>query len=319
MNICIFGAGSLGSLFAAYLARGGLNVSISAREPHALAIKSNGLEIRRVFDGDTFHIDAIHIIESMEELHDFDLIILAVKAFNVEDVLKQFLAAKVIDPSRQIIGLLQNGLGVEEMAREFFPRIAILRITTTNGALIESPGIVNHTGLGDVYMGFWDDVVLPGSADFLDMVANAFDDAGIYAEICSNMREKVWQKVIVNAGINPVGAIFKVPNGRILDTPSLLSISGQLTDEAVSVAREGGFIADFDGRAAVRTVIEMTRVNRNSMLQDLEKGHMTEIDFINGAIARHGHELGVSTPINDAVVVILHGYHELEALHDTEL
>src|SRR5271157_92217 len=319
MNICIFGAGSLGCLFAAYLARGGLNVSIVARTPYADAVKSSGLEIHRVFDGGTFHVDNVFVIEAMEELRDFDLVILAVKAFDVKGVLKQFLDADVIDPSRQVIGLLQNGLGVEDMAREFFPRLPILRITTTNGALIESPGIVNHTGSGDVCMGFWDDIVFPSSGEMLDAVVGALVDAGMRAEICSEMREKVWQKVIVNAGINPVGAIFKIPNGYIMDAPALLLISDQLTDEAVSVATKGDFIADFDGRAAVHGVIDMTRANRNSMLQDLEKGRMTEIDFINGAIARHGHELGVATPMNDAVVEILHGYHELGGLCDTEL
>jgi len=88
----------------------------------------------------------------------------------------------------------------------------------------------------------------------------------------------------------------------------LLSISEHLTDEAVSVASEGKFIADFDGRAAVKRVIEQTKLNRNSMLQDIEKGRKTEIDFINGAIARHGRELGIVTPWNDAIVDILHGF-----------
>ena len=319
MNICILGAGSLGSLFAAYLARGGMNVSIVARAPYADAIKSNGLEIRRVFDGDAFRVDTIHVIENMSEIRDVDFIILAVKAFDVEGILNQLLAADVIDPSRQAIGLLQNGLGVEAIARALLPDVPLVRITTTSGALIEEPGVVCHTGSGTVFLGFWDDVMVPGAGEMLELVTEAFSNASIHAEICNEMHEKVWQKVIVNAGINPIGAIFKVPNGRILDNPSLLMISDRLTDEAVAVACKGGFITEFDGRAAVHGVLEMTRANRNSMLQDLEKGRMTEIDFINGAIARYGRDLGVATPWTDVVVEILHGYHELKTGHDTEL
>jgi 2-dehydropantoate 2-reductase len=319
MHICIFGAGSLGSLFAAYLARGGMNVSIIARAPYSDAIKSRGLDVHRVFDDDAFHVDAIRVIENLAEIRDADFVILAVKAFDVEDVLKQLIAANIIDASRQSIGLLQNGLGVEAIARALLSDVPILRITTTSGAMIEEPGIVRHTGLGTVFFGFWDEVMVPGASDLLESLVEAFSNASLPAEICHDMHEKVWQKVIVNAGINPVGAIFKVPNGRILETPSLLAISDQLTDEAVAVAIEGGFITDFDGRAAVHGVMEDTMANRNSMLQDLEKGRMTEIDFINGAIARQGRELGVATPWNDAVIEILHGFHELETGHDTEL
>ena len=115
----------------------------------------------------------------------------------------------------------------------------------------------------------------------------------------------------MNAGINPVGALFQVENGRILETPELLTISEHLTSEAVAVARAGKFIKKFDGLVAVKSVLERTGGNRNSMLQDRERGRPSEIEFINGAIVRHGRELGVATPWNEMIVEIIRGFESL--------
>nr|MDO8111436.1 2-dehydropantoate 2-reductase [Candidatus Sigynarchaeota archaeon] len=307
MKVCIVGAGSLGSLLAAYLVKGGVTVGVLTRGPQAAAGKSCAVEVRRVFSNDSFHVENITNLGNMKEISDYDLIFLAVKAFDVLSVVKKMHDDNIIDPARHVMCLIQNGLGIEDSVRFYFPRVPILRASTTNGALLEQPGVVKHTGSGETFLGFWDAEKHAGWETMLDALRDSLVSAGLHAELASNMRQKVWEKAIVNAGINPVGAIFKVPNGRILEIGSLKSISDKLVGEAMAVARKGKFIEKFDGFSAVKKVIEATAANRNSMLQDIEKGRKTEIDFINGAISRAGIELHITTPWNDALVAIIHG------------
>ncbi|MEX2754411.1 MAG: ketopantoate reductase family protein, partial [Candidatus Sigynarchaeota archaeon] len=240
-----------------------------------------------------------------------DAIIIAVKAYDVHDVLESIRAAPGIDLSRITIVLLQNGIGIEESARLIFPSIPIVRITTDNGAYSGQGGWVMHAGKGEIHLGYWDEVRRPGSAATDYRLQDMFTKAGLPATCTTNIREKVWQKLIVNAGINPVGALFQVRNGLILEIPALRRISEHLTSEALTVARAGNFITDFDGQAAVRSVLEKTANNKNSMLQDRERGRRTEIDFINGAIVRHGRELGVATPWNEMIMEIMRGFEGL--------
>ncbi len=312
MKACIIGAGSLGSLFAAYLVKGGVPVGILTREPQTIGTKSRSIEVRRLFSSDSFHVENIANLGGVKEIADYDLIMLAVKAFDVRSVVKLLHDEKVIDHSRHVLCLVQNGLGIEDMVRVFFPRLPILRLSTTNGAIMEQPSVVKHTGSGETFLGFWDEERHAGWERMLDTLHDSLVAAGLHAEVARDMRQKVWEKAIVNASINAIGAIFKVPNGRILENGILYSISQKLTAEAVAVSQKGKYTANFDGHAAVKKVLQATALNKNSMLQDLVKGRKTEIDFINGAISRAGIELHVATPWTDAVTEIIHGFEEIE-------
>ncbi len=311
LHACVVGAGSLGSLVAGYLSTGGMACSIIAREPQASAIAARGIEIKQVFSGKVINAHGVSTLSSMGEIGACDVFILGVKAFDVQAALGSLRDAHVVDPSRSTLLLMQNGIGIEDVARAAFPDVPLIRMTTTNGALLVQPGVVHHTGAGNIHLGFWDGVRRPGDDLIIAGIDQAFRRAGLAIAISLDMHQKVWEKAIVNAGINPVGALFRVENGRILELPELRRISEHLTSEAVAVARAGKFIKSYDGLAAVRTVMENTTSNRNSMLQDLERGRRTEIEFINGAIARHGRELGIATPWNDAVVEIIHGFEAI--------
>ncbi len=319
LRICIVGTGSLGSLIAGYLAIGGVACSIVAREPQASAIAARGIEIKQVFSGKTINVRNVRVLGSIGEIDACDVIILGMKAFDVQTALGSLRDARVVDPSRSTLLLMQNGIGIEDIARAAFPDVPLIRMTTTNGALLVQPGVVHHTGAGDIHLGFWDGVRHAGDELVITRINQAFKRAGLMINISPVMHQKVWEKVIVNAGINPVGAMFKVPNGRIKAIPELRNISKHLTSEAIAVARAGNFIENFDGFATVRSVMENTASNRNSMLQDIERGRRTEIEFINGAVARHGKQLSIETPWNDAVVEIIHGFEALSSDSDNPI
>jgi len=314
LRTCIIGAGSIGKLFFGYLAAAGNDVHLVARGEKRHDIASRGIEIHLSSSIEIIKVHDVSVIDVVDKivtLGALDAIIIAVKAPDVREVLEALRAAPGIDLSRATIVLLQNGIGVEESARALFPTIPIVRITTDNGAYSGTGGLVFHTGKGEIHLGFWDGVRRAGSEAIDVRLRDMFTSSGLPATCSKNIREKVWQKVIVNAGINPVGALFQVRNGAILETPELRKISERLTSEALAVARAGKFVTDFDGQAAVRSVLERTAGNRNSMLQDRERGRRTEIEFINGAIVRHGRELGIETPWNEMIVEIMRGFESL--------
>ena len=158
MRIAIFGAGSIGSLFAAYLAEAGAKVGVVAREAHGRKIQKEGLKLVRTFSGEKFVIKGLEVITDIGRLDAYDALIVSVKAFDLQGVLAEIQSNGLLKKPGKVLGLIQNGLGNEEIAREVFPDIPLFRVITTNGAMLEGPARVSHTGLGDTYIGAWDDI-----------------------------------------------------------------------------------------------------------------------------------------------------------------
>ncbi|MHA1846132.1 MAG: ketopantoate reductase family protein [Promethearchaeota archaeon] len=311
MDVVVFGAGSIGSLFAAFLANGGASVSVVARPDHLGAIKKDGLVVEDINGDEKIAVNNINVIEDPKDIYKHDVIFLSVKAFDLESVLLQFKHDGVINTSRHVFVILQNGLGNENIIQKIFPNIPLIRIVTSNGAFLKKPGVVVHTGTGDTYMGVWDDAGREGVHDITNQIAKHLSNSVNDVKITRDISRKTWEKAIINVGINAIGAIFKVKNGDILKNPHLKEISDNLVLEALRVAKLASNIEDHDGIQAVATVLKKTAENKNSMLQDLEHGRKTEIDFINGSISKKGSELGISTPWNDVITKIIHGLESI--------
>ena len=138
--------------------------------------------------------------------------------------------------------------------------------------------------------------------DKLQSIVKAFSDGGFETHIEENIANLVWSKLVINVGINALTAISGLENGKLLDYPDLKSLMADLVGEAVAVAEKRGVKLSYtDPLQVVYDVSEKTALNRSSMLQDFDRGSMTEIDFINYAIVREGEKLGIKTPVNDAI------------------
>jgi 2-dehydropantoate 2-reductase len=133
--------------------------------------------------------------------------------------------------------------------------------------------------------------------------AARFDDAGIPSTATDNLVGELWAKVFYNAALNPLGALLGVPYGYLADDPDARALMDEAIDEAFAVARAADVRLAWPDAAAYRTtfyerLVPPTAAHRSSMLQDLERGRPTEIDAINGYVARRGAALGVPTPVN---------------------
>ncbi len=313
MRVAIIGAGSIGCLFAGYIARAGLHVTIVTKGQRQHGTWREGLIVERVFDGSSFIQDEIVVSSTLDVVAGSDCIFVAVKAFDLEPVMRSLEESGLVVPERHVFCLVQNGLGVERVCRDHFPAVPLLRITTTHGAALAGAGRVQHTGSGTITYGFWDSVNTPAAARVVDALRAAFVLMGMRDSIhpVDDIAEAVWEKFIVNAGINAVGTIFNVTNGSILSMAKIHQISMHLVDEAIRVARHEGRLMSFDGHGAVRSVATATSMNKNSMLQDMARGRRTEIDFINGMACKIGRAGGIPTPWNDVIVAIIHGMEEM--------
>ena len=282
MNVVVFGAGSLGSLVGGLLTREH-TVTLVARDPHASAVRDAGLTVGGEFD---FRVrpDATTDGTGLRA----DCAVVTVKAFHTATAAEQLASGEF-----GAVLSLQNGMGNEAILADHLD-CPVLAGTATYGAVLSEPGHVECTGVGDVVLG----ARRGGRSNAADRVGEAFSAAGIETTIAEDMPRRLWEKLAVNAGINPTTALARVENGALLRGDAE-AIAATAARETAAVARaEGVELTDEDAVGAVAAVAAATAANTSSMRQDVDGGKRTEIDAINGYVVTRGREHGIETPVN---------------------
>ncbi|MFP4170400.1 MAG: ketopantoate reductase family protein [Methanomassiliicoccales archaeon] len=282
MRIAVMGAGALGSLMGGLLSKDH-RVTLIGRREHVGAIQENGLRIEGIEDLHLFPEAA----ESPEGIGEQDLIIITVKAYDTEEAVEEVrpLASNVPVMS------MQNGLENGELLRRAFGDRGLVALTSY-GATFLGPGRIGYAGRGETVIGS-----PAGNDELAGWSRELFLSAGIQTRITADIVPEMWMKCVVNACINPITALVRRENGRLLD-PEPMQLVRELCEEGKRTARSHGIDLPDDPLDRVIGVIEDTRKNRSSMLQDVERGRRTEIDQINGAIVRKAEEGGVEVPVN---------------------
>ncbi|RJS71325.1 MAG: 2-dehydropantoate 2-reductase [Candidatus Syntrophoarchaeum sp. WYZ-LMO15] len=297
MKIVVMGAGAIGSLFGGLLALRGEDVLLVGRRSHVDAINSRGLKISGM-------TDAIVHLRASTHPEEGDLILFTVKSYDTEKA-----ASSLIINDDTIVLSLQNGLGNEEKIAEVVGREHVIGGVTSYGALFLEPGHVSHTGIGETVIGELDGSI----TDRVSRLSDLLNKAGIMTSVTDSIKRKIWEKLVVNAGINAITAITGVKNGKLLEIPQLRELMRYASLEAVEVGRKQGIDLGYDLIDRVEEVARRTAENRSSMLQDISRGKKTEIDAINGMIVRLGEEVGVDTPVNRILTLLVRGIEKSEA------
>jgi 2-dehydropantoate 2-reductase len=149
----------------------------------------------------------------------------------------------------------------------------------------------------------------PAAMDEVERLAEACTRAGMPAEAVADARGPQWRKVIFNASTNPVGALTGLTHGRVCEDAALRALVTGLVDEGKAVADAQGIVLDADPEDLIDHAAkpEVAYDHKASMLQDVEARRQTEIDYLNGGIVRFGRELGVPTPLNQAIATLVKG------------
>ncbi len=290
LTITIVGPGALGCLFAAFLSKAGHSVWILDHSPlRANKIARQGICL--IAANPQFY--PVRSTVSAEEIGRSDVVLLCVKSYDVEDALG--LAAPLLKGGPLLIAL-QNGLGHHEVLRSFTGLCWAVGLTSQGASLLK-PGVVKHGGYGQTTLGFIDKVDL-ADCQRLQTIANLFNSAQLPCTISSDIHAAVWDKLLVNVGINALTALHNCPNGELLTDKPLRVQLRQAVEEATRIALAKG--VNISPRPIARTeqVCKDTKTNISSMLQDIRQHRRTEIGSINGVIVSEAASLGIAVPMN---------------------
>jgi 2-dehydropantoate 2-reductase len=299
MRICVVGCGAVGSLFAANLAQLE-DVEVWAYDldrAHVDAINAHGL--RLVGAGEV--VGDVRATSEPRELPSCELGIVATKAMQTESAI----AATAAAFAQGAVASVQNGVGNEETIAAHVPRV--IRGTTFPAGRLLEPGVIRWEVRGDTTLGPFEPS--PSTPEEIEQLAAACSRAGMPAHAVADARPAQWRKVIFNAATNPVGALTGLTHGRVCERPDLRALVSGLVAEGKRVAAAQGIELDADPEELVDHAArpDVAYDHKASMLQDVESRRPTEVDWLNGGIARFGHKLGVPTPLNDAVTALIKG------------
>jgi len=296
MKTVVIGAGAMGSLFGGLLSISGQEVwLVDVWKEHIDTICSKGLAIEK--KGTTQNI-SVNATTDLKSIGKADLILFFIKTYHSEKAVSDSLILKKDDT---LFLTLQNGMGNEEVICKQVDRKNVILGVTGQGATLLGPGSIRHAGWGKTYVGELDGAI----TDRVNQVTRMFHKAGIETEVSTRINDLVWEKLLVNVGINALAAITGLKNGQILDFPETVRLLEGLVNEATEVARRKGIRIEGNPINRVKAVIEATRENRCSMGQDLDRKRKTEIDAINGAVVREAERLGISVPYNRMITDLI--------------
>ena len=287
-SILILGTGALASLFAARLARAGVSVTMLGSWPEAIAaIRRDGVCL---VEDDREDCHPVRVATDPEDAAQAPLALVLVKAWQTARAAEQLSACLAADG---LALTLQNGHGNRDiLANTLGPARAALG-STTLGATLAGPGRVRFGGAGLTTL-----EKHPRIGPLIDLLRRAsFEVAAT-----DHADSLVWSKLAINAAINPLTALLKMPNGRLLEIPETRALMARLAGEVAAVAAAQGIELVFqDAAAAAEDVARRTAANHSSMFQDIRRGAPTEIDAICGAVVREGVRVGVATPVNETM------------------
>jgi 2-dehydropantoate 2-reductase len=294
-RVAVVGAGAVGSYFGGMLARAGVPVVMIGRPAFVEAVKKDGLVLDTVNFREVVRPDAS---SDMAAVAGAKFVLFCVKATDTAATAKEL--AKHIAPSAILVSL-QNGVNNAEEIHAASGLDALPAVVYVAAAMT-APGQIKHLGRGDLIIG-------PANKK-TEPVAKLFTDAGVPCRISENIAGELWTKLIWNCALNALSGLGKVTYGDIVGSADARRLVATVVDEVLAVAKAKGIHPPGleDPKIALAgafKVAEQMSGTRSSTAQDMARGKRTEIASLNGYIAKQGEELGVPTPVNQALYTLV--------------
>lgn len=322
LRVAVYGAGAVGCYFGAKLAEAGTPVTLIGRATHVDAIARNGLLFESGGAKRQVRIDAGTNAGAVREAQ---IVLVSVKTRDTDDAARSI--APLLRPDALVVSL-QNG--VDNVERMRAVGIDALGAVVYVAAAMAGPGHLRHSGRGDLVIGEYGprlDNAAParlepagaavpaqpdraGSAILsarVRVVARLFEGAGVPCRVENDVRAALWDKLVLNCAFNAISALARSKYGPIVDDADVRALMRETIEECVAVAHADGIaLADADTHyaAAMRLGAAMREAS-SSMEQDLARGRLTEIDSLNGYVARRGEASGVATRANRTLTTLV--------------
>ncbi|MCB9109734.1 MAG: 2-dehydropantoate 2-reductase [Anaerolineales bacterium] len=300
MKIVVFGTGGVGGYFGGRLAQHGEDVTFIARGSHLDAMRESGLKVESI-DGD-FLVQPVKATDSPQTVGEVDLILLAVKAWQLEDAIPQM--KPMIGDHTMILPLL-NGMEHMDILLDTFGSDHVLGGFCRISAVIGAPGVIRHVGMQPyVAYGEWDG----SKSERIESIHKLFTSVnGIVAENPPDIQFAMWGKFIFITGTSGVGAYARVPIGEFRSNPETRSMLIDSMKEAAAVARARGVrIPDDFVDVTMQRIDSFPPDVTASMQKDIMAGRPSELNEQNGAVIRMGKAAGVPTPVQERIFAALY-------------
>jgi 2-dehydropantoate 2-reductase len=301
MKICILGAGALGSSLGGVLTEAGLDVYlIDTWTEHVNAMNRQGLKLR---EDSSERAVKVRAATDCRGIGPADLILVLVKSYHTKEAIKN--AGPIIGDQAVVLSF-QNGLGNEDILAEVVGKERVIGGRTFAGGVLLGPGHVIAGRKGkQTYIGELDGRI----TERVNEIARQFNQAGLETIISTNIVGIMWDKLLVNVATGALCGITRLPYGGLYKMPELRECALEAVSEGMAVAKAGGVkLSTKDPREAWFKASEgLPEDFKPSLLQGLEKGLRTEIEFINGAVVRYGEKWKIPTPVNKTLVASIKG------------
>ena len=294
-RVAVVGAGAVGGYFGGMLARAGVPVVLISRPPFVDAVNRSGLHLDTLHFQETVHPQAS---SELSAAAGADVVLFCVKTTDTAGTSKQL--APVLSPNAVVVSL-QNGVNNAEVMRAASGIDAVSAVVYV-AASVPAPGRIKHLGRGDL--------VLPSQNHRTAKIADLFRSAEVPCRITDNIEGELWTKLVWNCALNAISGLGRVTYGEIIASADAKQVVEAVVVETLNVARAKGIHLPGleDPRAAFAgsfKIAEQMSGTRSSTAQDMARGKRTEIDSLNGYVARLGAQLGVPTPVNHALYTLV--------------
>lgn len=298
MKIAVIGAGAMGSVYAGLLAGAGHEVwAVDTWAAHVDAIRRNGLRVEGASGDRTARVRAT---TEARDAGPCDLAIIATKVRHTAAAARA--AGEILRPGAAAV-TIQNGLGGGDAAvAELGAGRVVIGVAGGFGARMLAPGHARHEGMELIRLG---EAAGPATGRLRE-IASVWESAGFRVRCFDDIHQLVWEKLICNGAFGAVCALTGMTVGEVLDSADAWPVAAACAREGAAVARAKGIRLGFDdAEAYARDFGAKIPGGRPSMWQDLKAGRPSEIDAINGGVARTGREAGVATPTHDLLVALV--------------
>ena len=210
------------------------------------------------------------------------------------------LAAKLVSEDGVAIPL-QNGIGNVEALVDTLGRERVLGGVSYNSVTFNAPGVATHTNAGPTWVGDLDGEPTPR----VDELSRTLEQAGFKIHVSDNIIGVIWNKFVQSCSIHAICALSGLMAGQIASVPEANALQDRALEEALAVVKAKGITLAVDDPVAAIKKASSTVMIRPSMLQHVEQGRTTEIDSQNGALVREGKALGIDTPCNEVLTLMV--------------
>jgi len=290
MKVAVMGAGAVGCYYGAMLARAGHEVVLIGRPSHVEAVRARGLRLEaRSFDVQV----PLGASTDPAAVRGADLVLFCVKSTDTEAAAAQI--GPHLAPGALVL-TLQNGVDNDERVRAVLPANDVAAAVVYVATEMAGPGHVKHHGRGEL-------VIAPSRRS--EEVARHLEAAGVPTQISDNVRGSLWAKLVLNCAYNALSAVAQLPYGELVKGQGVAEVIRDVVAECLAVAKAEGIAVVGDTGAAVEAIARTMPSQYSSTAQDLARGKPSEIDHLNGLIVRRGEALGVPTPANRVLWVLV--------------